>query len=112
MKPAPAISILSKISTLFLSNRFSKSLDIIRALSSSAILRGGIRKTFALCMAKLVAKSPNSFFGGTSNAISGKASENFNEPSCIADSTAALIAAAIFSLVCKFFPLLRTYKKL
>ena len=98
MKPAPAMSILSNMS------------ELIRALISSAILRGLVRKIFAVCMAKFVAKSPNSFLGGTSNATSGNVSENFNAPSFIAAATADLIAAAIFSLACKSFPPLKFWK--
>ena len=45
-----------------------------------AILRGLIRNTFADCIAKFVAKSPNSFFGGTSNSIDGN-SAAFSVPS-------------------------------
>ena len=81
--------------------------ELIRALISPAILRGLVRKIYAVCMAKFVAKSPNSFLGGTSNATSGNVSENFNAPSFIAALTAALTAAAIFSLACKSFPPLK-----
>ena len=61
-------------------------------------------------MAKFVAKSPNSFLGGTSKFISGKFSDDLKTPSFIADSTEFFIASIIFSFICNLKPPLQIYK--